>query len=69
MQAYKIGLYGPKIVWFFYGWYSSEFWRTKLDDVPCTEEEMELAADGAFVFGYFFYNQRDERGIADLTSL
>ena len=51
----------------FVAWYSSEFWRHNLDDVPCTVEEMELAADGAFVIGFFFRNPVIERGIAGLT--
>lgn len=64
-----MGLYGPKIVWMFYGWYSSEFWRINLDNVPCSEEEMELAADGAFVIGYYFRDRVIRRGIAGLTGL
>ena len=67
LQAYKVGLYGPKIVWVFYGWFSTEFWRINLDNVPCTEEEMEQAADGAFTFGYYFRNRINERGIAGIT--
>ena len=51
----------------FVGWYGSEFWRTNLDDVPCTVEEMEEAADGAFVLGFYYRNPVIERGIAGLT--
>ena len=66
-QAYKVGLYGPKIIWVFHGWYSTEFWRINLDDVPCSVEEMEKAADGAFVLGFYYRNRLIERGIAGLT--
>ena len=66
-QAYKLGLFGKKIIWAFHGWYSHEFWRTDLEDVPCSEEEMEQAARGAFVFGYYPKNRIIERGIAGLT--
>ena len=70
LQAYKIGLYGPKIVWMFPGWYSGEFWRRNLDNVPCTLEEMEEAADGAFIFAYYFKNpNKDERGLTGLTGV
>ena len=46
-----------------------EFWRTNLDNVGCTEREMEQAADGAFVIGYYFRNRVNERGIAGLTGM
>ena len=62
-----MGLYGPKVVWVFVAWYSAEFWRTNLDDVPCTVEEMEAAADGAFVLGFYYWNPVLEKGIAGLT--
>ena len=67
LQAHKIGLFGQKIIWIFHGWYSSEFWRTNLEDIPCTEEDMEQAADGAFVIGYYPKNRIIERGVAGLT--
>ena len=51
----------------FVAWYSAEFWRTNLDDVPCTVEEMEAAADGAFVLGFYYWNPVLEKGIAGLT--
>ena len=62
-----MGLYGPKIVWVFVAWFSSEFWRSHLEDVPCTAEEMEQAADGAFVIGFYYRNRLLTRGIAGLT--
>ena len=69
LQAYKVGLYGPKVVWVFVAWFSSEFWRTHLDDVPCTVEEMEAAADGAFVIGFYYRNRLLTRGVAGLTGM
>ena len=35
-QAYKVGLYGPKILWFFPGWFTDFWWRLQLEKVPCT---------------------------------
>ena len=62
-----MGLYGPKVVWIFNGWFSSEFWRQKLDNVPCSDEEMEQAADGAILTAFYFKNPYPERGISGLT--
>ena len=53
----------------FNGWYSSEFWRQNLDDVPCTVEEMELSAEGAFVLGFYYKNPLPEKGIANFTGM
>ena len=53
----------------FVAWFSSEFWRTNLDDVPCTAEEMEKAADGAFVIGFYYFSPLVERGIAGVTGM
>ena len=38
----------------------------KLDDVECTRQEMEEAAEGAFLTGPIFKNPFEERGIANL---
>lgn len=69
LQAYKVGLYGPKIVWIFVGWYSKHFWKTNLDSVSCSESEMILAVDGAIFTGAVFKNPEEERGLANLTGM
>ena len=46
-----------------------EFWRMKLDSIPCSEEEMEKAADGAFTFGNYNRNRINEKGIAGITGM
>ena len=51
----------------FVAWYSSDFWLRDLEDVPCTAEEMNQAADGAFVIGFYYRNPLPERGIAGIT--
>jgi hypothetical protein len=53
----------------FAGWFSTTFWRVKLHDVECTVEEMEEAAEGAFLTGPIFKNPFEERGVADLTGI
>ncbi|XP_052778520.1 gamma-aminobutyric acid type B receptor subunit 1-like [Mya arenaria] len=67
IKAYKSGLYGPKIVWVFVGWFSETFWLLPQDDVPCTPEEMTAAAEGAFLTAATYYNPVEERGIAGIT--
>ena len=66
-QAYKAGLYGPKVVWIFASWFGVNFWRENLDGVPCTAGEMDAAAEGAFVMGFHFRNPVEERGVAGIT--
>ncbi|XP_052793707.1 gamma-aminobutyric acid type B receptor subunit 1-like [Mya arenaria] len=65
--AYKVGLYGAKIVWVFAGWFSSSFWLMKQNDIDCTPEQMALVADGAFLTSAVNYNPREERGIHEMT--
>jgi hypothetical protein len=62
-----VGLYGPKIVWVFVGWFSSFFWRINLENVGCTVQEMDLAAEGSFITGPVYQNPIEERGVANLT--
>ena len=64
-QAYKHGLYGPKIVWMFPNWFSLGFWRTELQGVKCTEHEMTQAIEGAFLFGFSYIH--DGKNIAGIT--
>jgi hypothetical protein len=66
-QAYKVGLYGPKIVWVFVGWFSTTFWKVNLEGLDCTEAEMIKAAEGSFITGPVYSNPVEERGIANLT--
>lgn len=68
-QAYKLGLYGPKIVWLLPGWYSDFFWREHNHEVDCTVEEMEQAAEGVFLVVSVYFNPVEERGVANLTGM
>ncbi|KAL5009805.1 hypothetical protein ScPMuIL_012110 [Solemya velum] len=65
-QAYKMGLYGHKIVWIFPGWYATHWWQTENQD-GCSREQMDRAADGHLVTGHFYLNPKQKRGIAGLT--
>jgi len=60
-------MYGPKIVWVFFGWYSAGFWLQPQADVDCTPEQMTSAVEGAFFTSAVYYNPKEERGIAGMT--
>lgn len=66
-QAYKVGLYGPKIVWLFMGYYSRNFWTYNLGHEDCSEEEMTLSVEGVFLVKPNSIDRTsEERGIAGL---
>lgn len=69
LQAYRVGLYGRKIVWVFVGWFSTNFWKIPSRDIDCTEAEMSLAVEGSFITGPVYQNPIEERGIANITGL
>ena len=62
-----MGLYGPKIVWVMYGFFSKQFWRTKLDQVDCTEEQMNEVVEGLFLIKHANNNEDEITGIANIT--
>jgi len=65
-QAYKIGYYGPKIVWLFMSFLSYRFWVIELNDIGCTAEQMNAVAEGIFKITHSDF-KTTERGIANLT--
>lgn len=67
MQAYKVGLYGKKIVWIMYGFFSKTFWSINLEDIDCTAEEMSLVAEGTFLIKHANNNMDEQKGIANIT--
>ena len=66
-QAYKVGLYGPKIVWFLLGWYSDNWWKEKTASVECTVEEIEIAIDGYFSIDDVIINPKGDVTISGYT--
>jgi len=67
-QAYKIGFYGPKRVWFFMGYYSTLFWKNNLNNVDCTAAQMSAAIEGSLLIYNLVVSKDEQRGIANLTS-
>lgn len=66
-QAYKLGLYGPKIVWYFFGYYTMDFWKRDLEGVDCTEAEMNEAVEGSFYIGSIVIDPEEKRGVSNIT--
>ncbi|KAH3769086.1 hypothetical protein DPMN_170333, partial [Dreissena polymorpha] len=65
--AYKVGLFGPKIVWVFVGWFSERFWLISDPLIGCTPEQMAQAAEGAFLTSAVPFNPVDEIGVGGMT--
>ena len=62
LQAYKQGMYGPKYVWVFPGWYDDKWWRTMPEERgDCTDEQMDAVAEGYFAAGDVTLNPTGER--------
>ena len=50
-QAYKNGLYGPKIVWIMTGWYVEDWWSLHADTHDCTRDQMLETVQGMLYTG------------------
>lgn len=57
-QAYKIGLYGPRVVWILPGWFDNEWWLQKDLNDQCTPEELTKVAEGNFYVGVHPFNPK-----------
>ena len=48
-EAYKAGLYGPRVVWFILGWFPDNWFHPhKNEKLSCSLEQMRAATDGHF---------------------
>ncbi|ELT92412.1 hypothetical protein CAPTEDRAFT_123994 [Capitella teleta] len=67
-EAYKQGLYGDHIVWFFMNWVDTD-WVNKAEEVTsCTKEQLLEVLQGNFFTGPTFVNEQNTRGIAGITT-
>ena len=57
------------MVWLYPGWFAANWWRDGLKLLSCSLEQMDVAADGHILTGFFTYNPKLERGIAGLNEL
>lgn len=51
MQAYHLGLYGPRIVYLMMGYYSSITWSQSTNFSDCTPDQIMETIDGSFYIG------------------
>lgn len=68
-EMYKQGLYGPKYVWFFIGWYEDDWFQKHLEEenINCTRSQMEKAAEGHFTTEALQWNQDHSPTISGQT--
>ena len=59
-EIYKNEMYGKKYVWFFIGWYEDNWFNSekhlKEENIGCSRQEMEKAAEGHFTTEAFQWN-------------
>ncbi|XP_041354156.1 gamma-aminobutyric acid type B receptor subunit 1-like [Gigantopelta aegis] len=67
-EAYKIGFYGPKIVWIISGWYESSWWQPRSgESLDCTTEQMGRAAEGAVSMKRIHISPLNEKTIGGIV--
>ncbi|XP_041350710.1 gamma-aminobutyric acid type B receptor subunit 1-like [Gigantopelta aegis] len=67
-EAYKIGLYGPKIAWILVGWYSENWWNVSVPNTDCTIDQIKEAIDGYFAVDPIRVNPKPELTISGQTA-
>ncbi|XP_015601809.1 gamma-aminobutyric acid type B receptor subunit 1 isoform X2 [Cephus cinctus] len=69
-ELYQQKLYGKSYVWFFIGWYEDNWFEVNLDKegIPCTKEQMRLAAEGHLTTEALMWNQNNQTTISGMTS-
>ncbi|XP_046576507.1 gamma-aminobutyric acid type B receptor subunit 1-like [Haliotis rubra] len=66
-HAYKVGLYGPKVVWVVNGWYETEWWKVDNPLIDCTVEQLAEAVEGYWAVDRIYQNPRGEKALSGLT--
>jgi len=63
-EIYLQGMFGPKYVWFFIGWYEDDWFKRKSilkeEGIICTQAQMIQAAEGHFTTEALMWNQNRE---------
>ncbi|XP_076653865.1 gamma-aminobutyric acid type B receptor subunit 1 isoform X2 [Halictus rubicundus] len=69
-ELYHQNLYGKTYVWFFIGWYEDNWFEVNLDKegIPCTKEQMQMAAEGHLTTEALMWNQNNDTTISGMTS-
>ncbi|XP_025097922.1 gamma-aminobutyric acid type B receptor subunit 2-like, partial [Pomacea canaliculata] len=63
-EAYKVGLYGSRVVWLLPGWYDAGWWLMADPAVDCSPGQLIEAVEGHFDTGILSINPRSERAIS-----
>ncbi|XP_048240319.1 gamma-aminobutyric acid type B receptor subunit 1-like [Haliotis rufescens] len=66
-EAYKVGLYGNKIVWVINGWFDDFWWLVPDVNVDCTPEEMSRAVEGYIAVDRLYISPIEIPAISGLT--
>ncbi|XP_070188876.1 gamma-aminobutyric acid type B receptor subunit 1-like [Littorina saxatilis] len=63
-EAYKIGLYGRRIVWILNGWYDAGWWKTEDPTIDCTPQQLEMVVEGYFDAGIVYLNPSPDPSVS-----
>ncbi|XP_046559273.1 gamma-aminobutyric acid type B receptor subunit 1-like, partial [Haliotis rubra] len=66
-EAYKVGLYGSKIVWVINGWFDDFWWLVPDASVDCTPEEMSRAVEGYIAVDRLYISPIEIAAISGIT--
>ncbi|ELU02555.1 hypothetical protein CAPTEDRAFT_109334 [Capitella teleta] len=67
-EAYRLGYYGPRIVWFFPSWYDVLWADSAPQFSNCTRDEILTAINHSIYVGQMMYNPSQEIGISGRTA-
>lgn len=69
-ELYQQNLYGKTYVWFFIGWYEDDWFEINLEkeNIPCTKEQMRMAAEGHLTTEALMWNQNNDTTISGMTA-
>ncbi|XP_048239709.1 gamma-aminobutyric acid type B receptor subunit 2-like [Haliotis rufescens] len=66
-QAFRIGLYGRKVVWLLPGWFDPHWYTGYNDTANCTTQDILKVIDNAFSLDNVYYNPSDDVSISNMT--
>ncbi|XP_046570868.1 gamma-aminobutyric acid type B receptor subunit 1-like [Haliotis rubra] len=67
-QAFRVGLYGRKVVWLLPGWFQPDWYTIYDDTANCTAQDILQVIDNAFSLDNIYYNPNDDVAISNMTS-
>ncbi|XP_048239375.1 gamma-aminobutyric acid type B receptor subunit 1-like [Haliotis rufescens] len=67
-QAFRVGLYGRKVVWLLPGWFYPHWYTEYNDTANCTTQDILKVTENAFSLDNVYYNPSDDVSISNMTS-